>query len=126
MSSLRVLYVDDEDDIREIAVFGLELGGDLEVRSCSGGAQAVQEAAEWRPDLILLDVMMPGMDGPTTMQHIRAQPHCGEIPIAFITARAHSDETRRLMELGAAGVIPKPFDPLTLAEKATALARGQP
>lgn len=122
---LRILYVDDEDDIREIAVFALELDSSLEVRSCSSGAQALLQAAEWKPHLILLDVMMPEMDGPTTMQRIREQPGCGHIPVAFITARAQSEETKRLLALGAAGVIPKPFDALQLAETARTLAQGQ-
>ncbi|MBO1114242.1 response regulator [Bordetella petrii] len=125
MERLRILYVDDEDDIREIAVFALELDGGLEVKSCSSGAQAVEQAAAWQPHLILLDVMMPGMDGPTTMRRIREQPGCEQLPIAFITARAQSEETQRLLALGAVGVVPKPFDALQLARITRTLARGK-
>lgn len=125
MQRLRILYVDDDDDVREVAVFALELDSDLEVRSCNSGAQAVQQVAEWQPHLILLDVMMPGMDGPTTMKLIREQPGCGQIPIAFITARAQREEMDRLRALGAVGVVPKPFDAMQLAATARALALGR-
>lgn len=119
---LRVLYVDDEDDIREIAVFALEMDDGLAVKSCSSGAEAVRLTMQWQPDLILLDVMMPEMDGPTTLQHIHALPDCQHMPIAFITARAQKEEAQRLISLGAVGVVSKPFDPMQLAETVRTLA----
>jgi two-component system, OmpR family, response regulator len=111
----RILYVDDEPDIREVAAMSLELDPALEVRSCASGYEALDMAAEWKPALILLDVMMPGMDGPTTFGRLRERPTTAEIPVVFITARAQAREADGFLALGAAGVIPKPFDPLTLA-----------
>ena len=84
----RILYVDDEDDIREIAQMSLELEPEFEVRSCSSGAAALTDAAAWHPDLILLDVMMPDMDGPETLKRLAASPLTASIPVAFITGEA--------------------------------------
>jgi DNA-binding response OmpR family regulator len=117
----RVLYIDDEDDIREVAVMALELDPDFEVRDCGSGAEAVEVAARWRPHLILLDVMMPGMDGPAVLTALRAQAETAAIPVAFITARTQREDVDRLLSLGACGVVAKPFDPMTLAERARAL-----
>jgi len=114
----RLLYVDDEDDIREVAVMSLELDPDFEVRSCSSGAEMLALVAEWEPHLILLDVMMPSMDGPTAFRRLRALPGGARIPVVFITARAQPQEVAELKTLGAAGVIAKPFDPMTLASQA--------
>jgi CheY-like chemotaxis protein len=109
----RILYVDDEADIREVAQMALELDGDLEVRACGSGAEAVRVAPQWAPDLILLDVMMPQMDGPATLRALR---EAGEkAPIVFITARTQGSERAALIAAGALGVIAKPFDPMTLA-----------
>jgi CheY-like chemotaxis protein len=111
----RILYVDDEADIREIAAMSLELDPDFEVRLCASGAEALTAAAEWRPDLILLDVMMPGMDGPTTFGKLREQAQTSAIPVVFITARTQAQEVEGFKALGARGVIGKPFDPMSLA-----------
>jgi CheY-like chemotaxis protein len=109
----RVLYVDDEDDLREVAQMSLELDPEIGVRCSASGAEALDELGNWQPDLILMDVMMPEMDGPVTLARIRAR---GESPpVVFITARAGANDTARLMALGALGVIPKPFDPMSLA-----------
>ncbi|MFV9473454.1 response regulator [Advenella sp. RU8] len=117
MSSIRLLYIDDEPDIREVAVFSLEMDPDLEVRSCECGKMALELIPEWKPDIILLDVMMPDMDGPTTFAHIRQLPGCADIPVVFITARAQEDYVQTLLAMGAVGVIAKPFDPITLPEQ---------
>jgi CheY-like chemotaxis protein len=114
----RILYVDDEADIREIAEMALQLDPDLEVRTCASGPDGLREAANWTPDLILLDVMMPGMDGPTVLQALRANPLTRAIPVVFITARIQAHEVASLEALGARGVLAKPFDPMTLAEQA--------
>lgn len=115
MMPARILYVDDEPDIREIAEMALELDPDLEVRSVGSGPEALEIAIDWRPDLILLDVMMPGMDGPTTLSTLRVRKDTAAIPVVFITARTQAQEKERFLSLGAAGVISKPFDPMTLA-----------
>lgn len=121
---MRILYVDDEPDIREVACLSLELDPDFEVRSCGSGAEALAllEQGTWLPDLVLLDVMMPGMDGPTTFGELRARPALAAIPVVFITARTQSYEVERFLKLGAIGVIAKPFDPMELAADARRLA----
>ena len=113
----RILYVDDEPDIREIAALALQLDPDFEVRPCASGQEALSAAAEWKPELILLDVMMPEMDGPTTLSKLRADPATADIPVVFITARIQPSEIEELKRLGARGVIAKPFDPMTLSAR---------
>lgn len=117
----RILYVDDEADIREIACMALELDPDFAVRAADSGQVALGIAAEWQPDLILLDVMMPDMDGPTTLSRLRAAPETAAIPVVFITARAQAREVETLRALGARDVIAKPFDPMQLAARVRAL-----
>ncbi|HYD43970.1 MAG TPA: response regulator [Phenylobacterium sp.] len=123
MSDLKVLYVDDEPDIREVATLSLELDPGIKVRAAESGPQALEwvAAGEWRPDLVLLDVMMPGMDGPSVLKALRLLEPTRETPVVFITARAQSHERNRFLELGAAGVITKPFDPMTLATELRAV-----
>jgi CheY-like chemotaxis protein len=113
--SVRVLHVDDEPDIREVVALSLSLDPDLKVRGCASGGDALTTAAAWMPDLILLDVMMPVMDGPTTLSHLRQSDKTAEIPVVFMTARAQPRELEHFVSLGAEGVIAKPFDPMTLA-----------
>lgn len=124
MSALKILYVDDEPDIREVATLSLEMDPDLEVRT-AGSAQealALLDAGDWTPDLLLLDVMMPGADGPTLLAAIRERPAFDAAPAVFITARAQRQESERLAGLGAIAVIAKPFDPMTLASEVKAAA----
>jgi DNA-binding response OmpR family regulator len=118
MTEARILYVDDEPDIRDIAMMALELDPEIEVRSCSSGMEALAEAAVWKPDLILLDVMMPEMDGPETLRRLRENEKTEGIPVVFITARTQVAEVQRFLGLGASGVIAKPFDPMELAADA--------
>ena len=115
MSALRVLHVDDEPDIRELVEISLALDPELLVRSCACGSDALAAAAEWSPHVILMDVMMPVMDGPQTLSHLRERGKTAEIPVVFMTARAQTRELAHFLSLGAAGVISKPFDPMTLA-----------
>jgi CheY-like chemotaxis protein/HPt (histidine-containing phosphotransfer) domain-containing protein len=115
MTTIQVLHVDDEPDIREVAEIALGLDPDFKVRSCGSGNEALVAAAEWQPDLILLDVMMPVMDGPATLVRLREDARTADIPVIFMTARAQAREVDRFRSLGAVGVIPKPFDPMTLA-----------
>jgi CheY-like chemotaxis protein len=110
----RVLVVDDEVDIREIAQLALEGVAGWEVTTAATGAEAVERAAADRPDAILLDVMLPGMDGPTTLEALRGRAESRDIPVVFLTAKVQPAELRRLEAL-AAGVVAKPFDPMTLA-----------
>ncbi len=118
----RILYVDDEADIREVAAMSLELEAGFEVRCAASGPEALVEAATWRPDLIMLDVMMPGMDGPTTLARLRAEPETASIPIIFITARTQAQEVEDFVALGAIGVNAKPFDPMQLGSQVRELA----
>ena len=112
--STRVLYVDDEPDMREIAILSLGLDPELEVRACSSGQEALDAAGPWRPDIALLDVMMPGMDGPTTLEHLRREARTRHTPVLFCTAKAQPAELRQLGNADVAGVLSKPFDPLAL------------
>lgn len=115
MSPLRILHVDDEPDIRELVEISLALDPDMDVRSCASGSDALIAAAEWSPDVILMDVMMPTMDGPQTLKRLRATRATAAIPVVFMTARAQTRELAHFLSLGAAGIIPKPFDPISLA-----------
>jgi two-component system, OmpR family, response regulator len=114
MTIHKVLLVDDEDDIRTIGQVSLSRVGGWQTVLASSGADALTKAAAERPDLILLDVMMPGMDGPTTLARLRAQEATAATPVIFMTAKIQKQEVARYLELGAAGVIGKPFDPMTL------------
>src|SRR5690242_19849916 len=110
----RILLVDDEDDIREVAQVSLELVGHYEVLTASCGRDGVARARTDRPDAILLDVMMPELYGPATLAQLRADPITCDIPVVFLTAKTQQAERARLSELGAAGILVKPFDPMKL------------
>lgn len=112
-----VLYADDEEDILSVATLALEMVGGLEVTACSSGRAALAAAHRRRPDLILLDVMMPDMDGPATLSLIRADPDLADIAVALLTARVRPSEVEDYLGLGADGVIAKPFDPMRLADE---------
>src|ERR1700730_18862338 len=116
MSRLRILYVDDEPDIREIVELSLGLDPALWVRSCASGTEALATAADWSPDVILCDVMMPVMDGPATLVRLRECAQTVDTPVVFMTSRAQAREIAHFKSLGAIGVIVKPFDPMTLAD----------
>src|SRR5579862_5489399 len=115
MNSIRVLHIDDEPDILDIVAAAMSLDSEFVVRGCNSGARGLAAAAKWRPDLIMLDVMMPIMDGPATLKRLREDPKTAGIPVFFMTARAQTRELDHFKSLGAAGVIVKPFDPMTLA-----------
>lgn len=122
MSTLeRILYVEDELDIQAVARLALEMLGGFTVKVCSSGEEALREAEAYAPDMILLDVMMPGMDGPTTLKALRALPGLAEVPVAFMTAKVQPAEVALYKTLGARDVIPKPFDPMTLASQVRAI-----
>ncbi len=110
-----VLYVDDEEDIREVVALSLQLDSGLAVAIRGSGVEALAYLESQIPDLVVLDVMMPNLDGPATLAQMRKRPETAAIPVIFLTAKARRDELDRFLELGAIGVIAKPFDPMTLA-----------
>jgi CheY-like chemotaxis protein len=126
MSAVRILHVDDEADIREIVQLSLGLNPQFEVRACASGSDAIAAATEWNPALILLDVMMPEMDGPATLAKLRGNPQTSSIRVIFMTARAQTREIERFIGLGAQAVIAKPFDPMTLASQVQSHLQASP
>src|SRR5436305_10757207 len=118
----RGLVIDDEDDIREIAEATLELTEDWEVLTAESGACGINTARSARPDAILLDVMMPDMDGPATFAALQRDPATSDIPVIFLTAKVQAADRRRFKELGVRGVIAKPFDPLALGRQVCEIA----
>ncbi|HEU4654233.1 MAG TPA: response regulator [Steroidobacteraceae bacterium] len=119
-----VLYVDDEPDIREVVELSLGLVGGLTVHTCESGERALEVLPILQPDLILLDVMMPRLDGPSTLQRLRADPRSARIPVVFMTAKAMPQEVERFKQLGAVAVIAKPFDPMRLGEQVISIWEG--
>ena len=113
----KILYVEDEADIQKIAKLALEEVGGLKVLICASGAEAIDKAPGFQPDIILLDVMMPGMDGPDTLEALHGLPGIEGTPAVFLTAKAMPAEVERYKKLGVLDVIPKPFDPMTLADQ---------
>ena len=113
----RILIIDDEDDIREVAALSLETVAGWQVYMANSGAQGLGRAIEHQPDAILLDVMMPGMDGPTTFRELRKNPATARIPVLLLTAKVQSSDQRRFADLGVQAILFKPFDPLTLAKQ---------
>jgi DNA-binding response OmpR family regulator len=111
----RLLHVEDEPDIREVALVALRDVGGFEVEAASSGREALEKAPGFRPDVILLDVMMPGMDGPETLRELRKKPETARVPVIFMTAKVQSHEVVAYRKLGALDVIAKPFDPMELA-----------
>jgi diguanylate cyclase (GGDEF)-like protein len=116
-----VLYVDDDPDIREIVQMSLTLDDQLNVLTSDGGERALLKMRVEDPDLVVLDVMMPGMDGPTLLKRMRQDPNLAHIPVIFMTAKASAEEAERFRELSAIGVIAKPFDPMALGGQVRAL-----
>ncbi|MCP4406145.1 MAG: response regulator [bacterium] len=112
----RILYVEDEQDIQEVAKFALEAVGGFTVKICSSGQEAIEAAAGFEPDLILLDVMMPGMDGPSTFEKWQKIPGVESVPVIFMTAKVLPQEVAHYKDLGVLDVIPKPFEPMTLSD----------
>ena len=111
----RILYVEDEPDIRAIAQMALEAVGGFTVIACASGSEALARAPGAGADLLLLDVMMPGMDGPSTLKALRELPSAANTPVIFMTAKVQAAEVAQYRELGAIDVIHKPFDPMELS-----------
>lgn len=117
MNFSKILYVEDDIDIQTVARMALELVGGYTLEVCSSGEEAISKGPAFSPDLILLDVMMPGMDGPTTLENLRKFPELKNTTAVFMTAKVMPSDVQRYKDLGAADVIPKPFDPMTLAQQ---------
>ncbi|AFL90046.1 response regulator with CheY-like receiver domain and winged-helix DNA-binding domain [Terriglobus roseus DSM 18391] len=111
----RILLIDDEDDIREVASLTLEATAGWEVITASSGASGIRAAIAEQPEAILMDVMMPEMDGPTTFREMQKNPLISQIPVILLTAKVQGVDQRRFADLGVAAVLFKPFDPMTLA-----------
>jgi CheY-like chemotaxis protein len=111
----RILYVEDDLDICEIAKISLEMMGGFTVTICNSGEQAIEAVSRFVPELIILDVMMPRMDGPTTYHALRKIPAIQNVPVIFMTAKVQEHEKAEYLAMGAIGVISKPFDPLELS-----------
>lgn len=119
--SRRVLVVDDEETIREVVRTALEALAGWKVEATSNGAQAVELCSADPPDAVLLDVMMPMMDGPTTFARLQDDPRTRSVPVILLTAKVQPAEQRRYEDLAVAGVLTKPFDPLALPDRIAAL-----
>ena len=117
----KILYVEDEPDIQAITKLALENIGGFNLEICNSGIEALEKGPQFGPQLVLMDVMMPGMDGPTTMQELRKLEAFKNIPIIFMTAKVQPQEIAQFKSLGAADVIPKPFDPMTLSDSIQAI-----
>lgn len=115
MAAKRILVIDDEEDIREVAQLSLEMVGGWEVITAGSGSEGIAKAEAEQPDAILLDVMMPDMDGPATFAQMQLGRTTKQIPVILLTAKVQATDQRRFAELGVAGVIGKPFDPMNLA-----------
>lgn len=117
----RILYVEDEPDIQTVARLALETLGGFTVKICSSGNEALARAPVFDPQLILLDVMMPVMDGPTTLGKLRELPQFAFTPVVFMTAKVQPGEVAGYKDISAVDVIPKPFDPMTLSGQVQAI-----
>lgn len=117
----RILIIDDEDDIREVAAASLEAIGGHQVVTAFDGRDGVQKAISQAPDVILLDVMMPDRDGPAVLLDLRQNGATRDIPVVFLTAKVQPAERQRLTKLGAQGVVAKPFDPMAISDQLAAL-----
>lgn len=112
----RILYIEDDDDIREIGQLALQMVGNFEVLACTSGAQAIAAAVDFAPQLLLLDVMMPDLNGPATLQQLRKLAPLAHTPVVFMTAKTQAHEVAAYKALGAIDVIAKPFDAIQLSQ----------
>ncbi len=124
MSGVRILYAEDDPDVQKITALALRMLGGYEVKACNDGVEVLEEVKGFDPDLILLDVMMPRMDGVTALQKMRSDPSAKVVPVIFFTAKVMPSECARYKELGALGVIAKPYDPTTVCATIKSLTAG--
>ncbi len=120
---MKILHIEDEADIREIASISLGMLGGHELKQCPSGDVAIAECDGFAPDLLLIDVMMPGLTGPETLLELRKKASAQNIPAVFMTAKASASEIEYYLSLGVQGVIRKPFDPITLSDEIVGLAK---
>ena len=125
MTTKRILIIDDEAAIQSVAKLGIQMEAGWEVLTATSGPEGIIQAETEQPDAILLDVMMPGMDGTATFEQLQANVCTQTIPVILLTAKAQAAEQRQLQELGVAGVITKPFNSLTLAKQVSAILHWQ-
>lgn len=118
---IKVLHIEDDPDIREIAEMALGLTGEFEILQAESGEVALTAVQGYQPDVILIDMMMPGLTGTETLQRIRQMDHLKDVPAIFMTARAQVSELEELRQHGAADIISKPFDPMGLADQIKAV-----
>ncbi|MDH3325952.1 MAG: response regulator [Gammaproteobacteria bacterium] len=121
---IKILYVEDEPDIAQVAKLALETVGGFTIEICENGQIALDKGPAFQPDLVLMDVMMPEMDGPTALQEMQKMPEFKDVPVIFMTAKVQPVEIAEYKALGAVDVIPKPFDPMTLAEQVRQVWKG--
>lgn len=117
----KILYVEDDEDIAEVASITLTDLGGFTIHHCLSGKEALEAFPDFQPDLVLMDVMMPQMDGLETYEKLRTMEDAKDIPIVYMTAKAQTHEQKKYQEMGAIGIIVKPFDPFTLCEQVTEL-----
>ena len=125
MTPLKVLIVDDDEDIRLVSEIAIRRIGKWDAVVAATGEEALDRARTEQPDVILLDVMMPSLNGPATLALLREEPATASIPVIFLTAKVQKHEVERYMALGATGVIRKPFDVMTLADEIRSIVEGR-
>lgn len=121
---MKVLIIDDEEDTRSIASMSLSILGGLDVVEAESGNEGISKAEQERPDVILLDMMMPIMDGSQTLMALQNNAGTRDIPVIFLTAKAMTSEIEKLKRMGAIGVLTKPFDPTLLANQVRQILEG--
>lgn len=114
---VRVMHVEDDQSIQDVVKVALQLVGGYQVCTCSSGQEALDKFSSFEPQLVLLDVMMPGMDGPTTLQQLQQRFDLSQVPVVFMTAKVQANEIESYKALGASDVVVKPFDPMTLSSQ---------
>ncbi len=125
MTTKRVLIIDDEESIQTVVQFGIRMAAGWQVLTASSGPQGIQTAQTEQPDVILLDVMMPEMDGIATFKLLQSHPQTEQIPVIFLTAKAQTSEKRQFNDLGVSGVITKPFNSLDLPDQIVKILHWQ-
>lgn len=121
-----ILIIDDDDDIREVAALTLEATAGWRVSTASSGSAGIAKAVTEQPEAILMDVMMPGKDGPTTFREMQETPEIAHIPVLLLTAKVQGVDQRRFANLGVTAVLFKPFNPMTLAQQIADALNWQP